>query len=201
MFVEAAPPVVAEPDLFQFFLGRVETAVAHQRAEVSPNAVYYLSQLLAEQGRAEEGEGTTTLVELRQRAATAPPAEAVNAWKKIGDHSLLVTGYFREQIAGRRLSASYYTAMGRAAYDVLSRLLHGPKGGFGEVFGELAGRWDSCTEVIGEVRDEARARRDTDIVRLYEEWLATGSPRVAERLRELGVIPGRARLANAGGMD
>lgn len=192
-FAESRSGVVAEADLFQFFLGRVETAVAHQRADVSPNAVYYLTQLLAEQGRAEDGAGTTTLVELRQRAVTAPPGEAVHAWKKMGDHSLLVTGYFREEIERRRLSVSYYASMGRAAYDVVSRLLQGPRGGLGEVFGELAGHWESCAEVIGEVRDEARTRRDTDIVKLYEEWLATGSPRVADRLRELGVIPARVQ--------
>jgi hypothetical protein len=178
-------------DLFAFFLGRVETAAAHQGAPVSENTVYYLSNLLAEQGRPDESGAPTTLVELRQAAAAAPRAEAVTLWKRLGDQSLLVTGYFREHLERRRLSRQYVATMGTSAYGVLERLLDGPRGGFGEIFGELAERWQTCANLLAEVRDESAERSDTDIVKLYEEWLATGSPRVAERLRELGVVPVR----------
>lgn len=180
------------PDLFAFFLGRVETAVNHQAAPVSANTVYYLSNLLAEQGRADESNAPTTLVELRQKASEAPHAEAVSLWKRLGDQSLMVTGYFREHLERRRLSRDYVATMGTCAYGALERILTGPRGGFGEVFGELAGKWGTCADVIAEVRDEACERSDRDILKLYEEWLSTGSPRVAERLRELGVIPIRA---------
>lgn len=182
--------LVKDPDLFQFFLDRVETAVSHQGAAVSANTVYYLTQLLAEQGHAEDTR-EATFVELRQRAVSAPPPQAVAAWKRIGDQSLLVTGYFRETMSRRRITRAYAEAMGASAYGVLARVLAGPRGGFGEIFGELADRWDTCSNVLAEVRDEAADRSDTDVVRLYEEWLQSGSPRVAERLRELGVIPMR----------
>jgi hypothetical protein len=44
------------------------------------------------------------------------------------------------------------------------------------------------------VRQEARENTDADVLRLYEEWLASGSPRAAERLRALGVVPVRIAL-------
>lgn len=182
--------IVAEKDLFDYFHTRVETAVAHQNSPVSQDTVFYLSHLLAEQGRVDDApEAELTLVELRQRAATAGRAEAVSIWKQMGDHTLVVAGYFRERIERRRLSRDYYARMGTAAYDVLARMLGGE--GFGRIFGELSTRWDACTDVIAEVRDEAADRNDADVLRLYEEWLRTGSPRVAERLRELGVVPMR----------
>lgn len=183
----------AEANLFDYFHARVETAVAHQRAAVSESTVFYLSSLLAEQGRRddEEEEGAT-LVELRQRAANAPFADAVSLWRRMGDSSLIAVGFFREQLERRKLSPAYYREMGRSAYGVLARLLRDPSGDAPDVFGELADRYETCTEVIAEVRDETRECNATDIVRLYEEYLATGSPRVGERLRQLGVIPMRS---------
>jgi len=183
-------PLVGQADLFDFFHERVESAVLHQRAPVSQEARYYLSGLLAEHGRLEPEAADTTLVELRQRAAEVPRAAALPLWQALGDRTLLVAGYFREQIQRRRLSRDYYARMGTSAYDVLARILGGE--GFGAVFGELAERWEACSDVIAEVRDEGADRNDADVVRLYEEWLQSGSPRVADRLRQLGVVPMRA---------
>ena len=91
----------------------------------------------------------------------------------------------------RAVSSDYYAEMGRGAYGTLSRILRSPGADFSDVFGELSVKFNECTEVIAEVRDEARENHETDIVRLYDEWLATGSPRAAERLRVLGVVPVR----------
>lgn len=189
-FTERNPEIVAQTDLFEYFHPRVEHAVVHQRAPVSSDTVIYLSHLLAEQGRLEPGEeASATLVELRQRAALVSRAESVSVWKQLGDRTLVVAGYFREQIERRRLSRDYYGRMGSTAYEALARMLGGE--GFGAIFAELAARWDTCTDVIAEVRDEGAERNDADVLRLYEEWLRTGSPRVAERLRTLGVVPVR----------
>lgn len=184
--------LVADANLFDFFRERIESAVVHQRAEVTEEAVYYLSNLLAEQVRRGDGgdeEDDPTMVELQVRAVNAPIGEAVTLWRRMGDTSLLVTGFFPEHLERRRVSRDYYAHMGAGAYRALQRLLGA--GGFAQVFAELAARYHTCSEVIAEVRDETRERTDTDILKLYEEWLATGSPRVAERLRELGVIPMR----------
>jgi hypothetical protein len=185
--------LVAEGNLFDFFHERVETAVIHQRSPVSENTVYYLSSLLAEQARREEEaerEGTT-LVELQHRAVQAPMAEAVTLWRRLGDSSLLLTGFFRENLERRCISAAYCERMGATAYRSLEHLLDTRGAGFAGIFAELAERYHACVEVLSEVRDETRERNDTDIVRLYEEWLVTGSPRVAERLRQLGLVPAR----------
>lgn len=196
---DASGRLLTEGNLFDFFHEQVECAVHHQRAPVGENTVFYLSSLLADQARRdaeEEATGDATLVELRHRAVTAPLAEAVTWWRRLGDRSLLLTGYFREHRERRRISREYCARMGESAYRSLERLLDARNGGFATIYAELAERYEACVEVISEVRDEARERNDTDIVHLYEEWLATGSPRVAERLRALGVVP--TRLVGAG---
>lgn len=187
--------VVADTNLFEFFHERVETARHHQRAPVSDHAVFYLSNLLVERarrGEEEAAEGEPTLVELQARAVSASPPEAVNLWRRLGDTSLVVSGFFRESLERRRISPDYYERMGAAAYRALGGMLGRRSGTVAEIFEELAERYKACVEVIAEVRDEARERTDTDILKLYEEWLQTGSPRVADRLKALGVVPTRS---------
>ncbi len=182
--------IAIQTDLFSFFRDRVGEAAEHQRAGVSDRALFYLAQLLTEVGHDEEPtpSGGETLAELHVQAALAPPGQAVTLLKRLGDCSLLLTGFFREQLARRRLSRDYCARMGGGAYQRLERMFPGDDS-LAPVFGELAQRYDACAEVIAEVRDEAAVRSDTDAIRLYEEWMRTGSPRVGERLRTLGLLP------------
>ncbi|MBM4365188.1 MAG: hypothetical protein FJ102_03160 [Deltaproteobacteria bacterium] len=193
MALSIAAKIVAEDNLFDFFKDRVESASRAQRRPVTQDTVYYLSHLLAEAGHAEEaGAGApSTLVEMRERAANGGFAESVTWWKRMGDHALLGVGFFRENLRQRRLSIDYYAEMGAGAYGTLARILREPSSNLPDVFGELSTRFETCAEVINEVREESRENNATDIVRLYEEWLASGSPRVAERLRQLGMLPVR----------
>ena len=43
--------------------------------------------------------------------------------------------------------------------------------------------------MLNEVAEMAHTHTDKDILRLYEIWLKTGSPRAHGLLRELGVSP------------
>ncbi len=184
-------PLVEQNNLFDWFRDRVDEAARHQRAPVSRDTVYYLSQLLAEEGRADDGDTSTTLVELRMQAEAAPWGASINKWRSLGDRALLTLGFFRENLRRRTVSADYYAEMGATAYATVSRRLRSPGAPAHDVFAELADRFGPCTDVIAEVRQEACESCDQDVVRLYEEWLATGSPRLAERLRSLGVVPVR----------
>lgn len=202
MPLNAKLPVVGESSLFEYFRERVEGAARAYPQPVSQDTVFYLSQLLAEVGNPPT-EAPSTLVELRQRASESDWVEAITWWRRLGDHALVQVGFFREHLRRRRVSEAYYADMGRSAYHTVSRLLQEPAqdgpdadAGLGGVFGEISRRFETCTEVIAEVRDDAREANPADILRLYEEWLQTGSPRVAERLRQLGVVP--ARFGGAG---
>jgi hypothetical protein len=47
-------------------------------------------------------------------------------------------------------------------------------------------------DALNEVSEGNGARSDADILRLYEIWLKTGSPRCYAHLKRLGVDPTRA---------
>jgi len=190
MAMTARIPVIGQASLFDYFHERVEEVTRARRHPVSQDTIYYLSQLLAEQGHREDDE-PETLVELRQRAAHGDWAAATDSWRRLGDHALLQLGLFREHLRRRRLSERYVTEMGRGAYGTVARMMRGHDCTLGELFDELAGRWDACTAVLSEVGESGNDGAPADVLRLYEEWLATGSLRAAERLRELGVVPVR----------
>lgn len=184
--------LLVETDLYGFFRERLDEAALHRRARVSEGTLCYLAQMLAEAGHEEPTPGPDdTLAELHAQAAFAPPGQAVRLLKRIGDWSLLLTGYFREHLERRRLSRAYCARMGEGAYGRLSGMFRDDT--LSPVFSELAGQYNTCSAVIAEVRDEGAVRSDADLLRLYEEWLRSGSPRVAERLSALGMVPGKVQ--------
>jgi hypothetical protein len=172
----------------------VDRAAARQDPPVSRDGVYYLANLLVERGRTgDRGSEVATLAELHMRARAAPPGEALEAWRELGDKALYTSGFFRQSLMRSLVGVRYYLDMGASAYQALARRIGGLSSarGMGAVFEELAGRFGTCSELLLDVRDEVRSHSDRGIVELYEEWLATGSRRAAELLVKAGVVPGR----------
>jgi len=180
-------------NLFDFFHEHVDAAATASSTEVSNDGVYYLSNLLVERGRMPEQAHPETLVELAMQASDLGGVRAANTWRQLGDQALYISGFFRSSLSRRIVSVDYYLSMGATAYGRLAGLLRAPGvvGGLEAVYGELALQFEVCSEVLQDVRDAVRAHSHSDILRLYEEWVTTGSPRAAERLRDLGVVPMR----------
>jgi hypothetical protein len=188
-------------NLFDFFHAHVDAAVQDQRASVSEEGVFYLTNLLVQKGHTDGEDAAETLVELRLRAQTSDRACAIESYRELGDRALYLSGFFRQSLHRGLMSMEYYLHMGAAAYDRLSRMLDfGPSLQEGHkdlsgIYLELAERFEVCSDVLSEVKQDVRAEQaspnDRDVLRLYEIWLATGSPSVARRLRALGVSPTR----------
>jgi hypothetical protein len=60
---------------------------------------------------------------------------------------------------------------------------------FAAVFLELAQKFQRLVDVLNDVAEMAYEHSDKDILRQYEIWLKTGSPRAFAILRRLGVEP------------
>ena len=54
---------------------------------------------------------------------------------------------------------------------------------------ELAAKFQLLVDALNEVSEMAHTHTDQDILRLYEIWMKTGSPRAYNILRRLGVAP------------
>ena len=122
-------------------------------------------------------------------AGGAPSAlERERGLQRLGDVSLFVAGFFAHSFARKLVDIDYHIAMGGRAYGTLaSGLVRGRRQVLGRVFAELAAKFLPLVDALGEISDSARRYTHKDILRLYELWLKTGSPRARGLLRQLGL--------------
>ena len=190
-------------NLTEFFRGALDEALTHQHVSLDPHTAHYVVSLLTLYARTEVSHGDTrpgqrwvSLVDLLAQAANAPtPLERAVILQRLGDVSLFVAGFFAHGFERRLVDVDYHIAMGGRAYGTLAVTpVSGPRRALCGVFDELARKFQSVVDAIGEISDSARVWSSKDILRLYELWLKTGSPRARGLLRQLGVQPAPTSL-------
>ena len=196
---EAAKPLVAVTNLREFFHDSVQTALRKQRVDVDDHTEHYVVNILTMFARSEElYESTPEGVRLKPLAhmladasVASSPQQRDDTLRRLGDVSLFVAGFFAQSFARKLIDIDYHIAMGGRAYGTLADNLRGSIRGqaFAAVFLELAQKFQRLVDVLNEVAEMAHTHTDKDILRLYEIWLKTGSPRAFAILQRLGVAP------------
>jgi hypothetical protein len=185
-------------NLTEYFRDALDQALTHQHVSLDAHTAHYVVSLLTLYARTEVSHGDTrpgqrwvSLVDLLAQAADAStPLERAAILQRLGDVSLFVAGFFAHGFERRLIDVDYHIAMGGRAYGTLAAAPgSGPRRALSGVFGELAHKFQSVVDAIGEISDTARVWSSKDILRLYELWLKTGSPRARGLLQQLGVQP------------
>ena len=196
---EATKPLVAVTNLREFFHDSVQTALRKQRVDVDDHTEHYVVNVLTMFARSEElYESTSEGIRLKPLARMLADAAAASssqqrdeALRRLGDVSLFVAGFFAQSFARKLIDIDYHIAMGGRAYGTLADNMRGSIRGqaFAAVFLELAQKFQRLVDVLNEVAEMAYTHTDKDILRLYEIWMKTGSPRAFAILQRLGVAP------------
>lgn len=191
--------LLAVTNLREFFHDSVQTALRQQRVSVDDHTEHYVVNLLTMFARSEElyertpeGIRLKPLAHMLADAAEAPTQkQREEALRRLGDVSLFVAGFFAQSFARKLIDVDYHIAMGGRAYGTLAESMRGTLRGqaFAAIFTELAQKFQRLVDVLNEVAEMAYQHSDRDILRLYEIWLKTGSPRAYNILRRLGVEP------------
>jgi hypothetical protein len=185
-------------NLTEFFRDALNDALVHQHVSLEAHTAHYVVSLLTLYARTEVSHGDTrpgqrwvSLADLLAQAADAStPLERAAVLQRLGDVSLFVAGFFAHGFERRLIDVDYHVAMGGRAYGTLALApVSGPRRALCSVFGELARKFQSVVDAIGEISDSARVWSSKDILRLYELWLKTGSRRAQGLLQQLGVQP------------
>src|SRR6476660_615310 len=112
------------------------------------------------------------------RALQAEGSAQREALRRVGDHSLFLVGFFSDSLSNRLVDVDYYISLGGSAY------------------GHLANRDEEAfADVFGEISDRAAIGTNRDLLRLYDRWVRTGSPRHGNLLTEMGIMPSLAAPA------
>ena len=190
---------IAVVNLREFFHDSVQHALGHQHVAVEAQTEHYLVNVLTRFAHADEfyeqtAEGKTLrpLACLLSDAVTASSTEQQRQLlQRLGDVSLFMAGFFAHSFARKLVDVDYHIAMGGRAYGCLADSWRGKLRGaaFAAVFAELAHKFQRLVDVLNEVADMARPVSDQDVLRLYEIWLKTGSPRARQQLERCGVMP------------
>jgi len=178
------------------FAELVASALWETRVQPSPMAIAYLIELLDSRVRAAAAAGDgaaeeATLAENLLAAGLLAGVSRIRRLRNLGDRALFVAGFFGDSLSRSVVDIDYYGDVGRAAYANLAESLaqQVAEGAWTGLYRELAQRFDEFVDVLAEVGDRTRSGGSEDLLRLYERYLRTGSPRDRIRLVRRGQVP------------
>jgi hypothetical protein len=175
----------------EYFRELVERAMERQGVSTSELSSFYLVHLLAsfvafDRLYAEmEVDKDTPLADLLCRALTCRGSQRFRLLKFTGDVALFMSGFFAENLTRRTNDLDYYVRLGGYAYGGAARLSARDAA---PVFQELALKFVRFVDVLNEVSEESALVETGGILRLYEKWRQTGSPRSEALLRREGIL-------------
>ena len=127
-----------------------------------------------------------TLVALYGKIHSAKPREKLCLFKKMGDLSLYISGFFRSAVEKKIVDVSYYEDMGQSAYGYLADFY----GSRNNVFVLLAGRFKDLAENLFYIQRKSELKDDRNFITLYGDYMSRRKSSVLKRLlQETCVLP------------
>ena len=191
--------LITDMDIREYFRESVRGAVVNQQLTVNEETILYVVNMLTSFTRSESlFERTEHGYEIRALAmiyadtVTAETAAQKNrVLQRLGDIALFISGLFSYSLHRSLVDVDYYAAMGGNAYAHLADSMRNNYKGktISMVFTELSLKFLALVDVLAEINEKSVLASDTDILRLYELWLKTGSRRAARQLQQCGIQP------------
>jgi hypothetical protein len=186
-------PFLREQAPAEYFKELIESALARQHVHAGEFTSYYLVNLLCQFVRPDArgpfaDDADPLAIRLTRALQTAGPEQRARL-RSLGDFSLFMSGFFADSLRRKPVDVDYYVSMGEYAYGSLSR--HDDDA-FSDVFGELARKFVGFMDVLADVSERTAVTSSTDLLRLYEKWLRTGSTRDGQKLVDRGIVPNKS---------
>ena len=191
--------VISFDSLQDHFHHLLVDATDNQHVEVSDETTHYLTSLLVSFSsvdmlfhRNEDGRYLKPLAIMFCEAHQAEtPSLRYQGLRQLGDTALFIAGMFPGVLHRKPVGIDYYIAMGGSAYSSVSELVDRLKFGdsYRDIFSELHAHFTVLVDVLSEVAESSNLHSQADILQLYEQWMQTGSKRIASKLRAAGIEP------------
>jgi len=179
------------------FRDQIQTSLKRQHVAVNDGTAGYLVDLLTRFADPRSLFSHTAdgpvLRALADHYADAVHADGAGqrklALKALGDVALFIAGVFSGYLNRRLVDVDYYISMGGSAYRDLHDFVSARLAVADGVFDELSRKFPLLVDVLAEVSEESRLGAPNDLLRQYELWLRTGSPRARAKLERRGIHP------------
>ncbi len=185
-------------DVREFFRDALQAALDRQHLHVRDHTEHYIVNLLAMFSHTDalfepdtERSQLKPLALLLAEAADAPDErQRFRTLQRLGDVALFVSGFLAGSFSRRPVDVDYHIAMGGRAYGTLAQApCHGAQRVLAGVFAELQDKFQPLVDALNEIGEGAARNSSRDVLRLYELWHKTGSPRAHRLLLKLGIRP------------
>ena len=189
----------------EFFRGKITEASRQLKVKLDDHVEFYLVNLLTNfiatstfSGGGEESDDilSTPLAFMLKRALEAPPEKQPQLYRRLGDASLYVSGFFQDYFNRKTFDINYYITMGSSAYDQASTLSRGSvrDDGIPETLESLSRNFLQVVDIMAQASDSTAMQQDSNILALYDRWNRSGSDRLRGLLEEKGICPIRVPL-------
>jgi hypothetical protein len=188
--------LVAQPQ--DFFRELVTEALSHQQISTNPETEFYLVNLLNQfmkTDRLYEQSQDGSLQEqplafmIKEAIEQRQPQAQAAMFRRIGDVSLYTAGFFQDSLNRKLVDVDYYIDIGHTAYTTVAS--HVEEEILRVIYKELADKFAAFVDVLAAVSDKTTPKSETDLLRIYERWVRTGSDRAAKALQDAGIIPNK----------
>jgi hypothetical protein len=171
----------------EYFRALVESALHHQHVDVQELTSFYVVNLLCGFVHLDKADADDEALGVRLAKALHVSERARTAdLRRVGDTSLFISGFFSDSLKAGLVDMDYYMNIGERAYGSLANR---SQDAFSSVFDELAAKFTAVVDVLNEVSEQSTLTSNTDVLRLYEKWLKTGSRRSGTLLVAKGIVP------------
>ena len=185
-------------DVREFFRDALQAALDHQHLHVQPHTEHYIVNLLAMFSHTDalfEPDGGRSQLKplallLAEAADASDERQRFRTLQRLGDVALFIAGFLAGSFSRRPVDIDYHIAMGGRAYGTLAQAPYrGAQRVLAYVFAELQDKFQPLVDALGEIGEGASQNSPRDVLRLYELWHKTGSPRAHRLLLKLGIRP------------
>lgn len=185
----------------EFFRDELTVSLKKNGISLHPLAEFYIVNLLCEQvAGTERGSSQSAVTSLLQeplavhykRAEEAEPALQPDLFRRVGDASLVICGFFREFFCKRSFNADYYRDLGCLSYHRASELaarrakVHAV---LVDIYQMVAEQFEMIVMIVNELSDRVATDNYRDLAAVYSRWNKTKSENLLAVLKEQGVRP------------
>lgn len=171
-----------------FFHELITEAMEQQKLTVRAETEFYLVNLLNQFMLAENLTQEPLALLLKTALEEPHPAKRSDQFRRVGDLSLYVAGYFQDSLNRKLVDVDYYIEMGGSAYVRVASQVE--ERSMRATYDELAEKFPRFVDVLAQVSEKTQApRTEKDLLRLYDIWVKTKSERAAKQLQEAGILP------------
>jgi hypothetical protein len=184
----------------EFFHEKITEASKYLNVALDEHVEFYLVNLLSNKVSTSAQSSTdainddflsTPLAFMLKNAVEAPSEHQSTLYRKLGDASLYVSGFFQDYFNRKTFDINYYITMGASAYEqasVMSRN-YSKDDGLSETFNSLSKNFIQIVDVVAQASDTTAMHHDSSILSLYDRWNRSGSERLRNILEDKGINP------------